>query len=91
VLTVPTSALLFEADGKQVAIVAASDKVHFQKVSPGTDFGTEIEVLEGLKGDERVVANPGERLTEGVEVSPQMETKDGQAGGAVADSAKGSH
>jgi multidrug efflux pump subunit AcrA (membrane-fusion protein) len=65
VLTVPTSALLFEADGKEVAVVGADNKIHLQKVVPGTDFGTEIEVLAGLKGDERVVANPGEQLSEG--------------------------
>jgi RND family efflux transporter MFP subunit len=71
VLTVPTSALLFEADGKQLAVVDKDDKVHFQRIVPGTDFGTEIEILSGLKGDERVIANPGEQLTEGLAVSPQ--------------------
>lgn len=71
VLTVPTSALLFEADGKQVAVVDGGSKIHFQKIKPGTDFGTEIEVLDGLKGDEKVVANPGEQLIEGIAVQPQ--------------------
>jgi RND family efflux transporter MFP subunit len=71
VLTIPTSALLFEADGKQVAVVDRDNKVHFQKISPGNDFGTEIEVLDGLKGDERIVSNPGLGLAEGVSVSPQ--------------------
>jgi RND family efflux transporter MFP subunit len=70
VLTVPTSALLFEADGKQVAIVTPDNRVHFQKITLGSDYGTEIEVISGLKGDERVIANPGEQLAEGVEVSP---------------------
>jgi RND family efflux transporter MFP subunit len=70
VLTVPTSALLFEADGKQIAVVDHDNKVHFQKITPGSDFGTEIEVVSGLKGDERIVANPGEQLVEGVAVSP---------------------
>ncbi|HZZ19392.1 MAG TPA: efflux RND transporter periplasmic adaptor subunit [Opitutaceae bacterium] len=76
VLTIPTSALLFEADGKQVAVVTQDNKIHFQKITPGTDFGTEIEVLDGLKADERVVANPGEQLTEGVEVQPQENKPD---------------
>jgi membrane fusion protein (multidrug efflux system) len=69
VLTIPTSALLFEADGKQVAVVDANDKIHFQKIVPGNDFGTEIEILSGLKGDERIVSNPGEELTEGLAVT----------------------
>jgi RND family efflux transporter MFP subunit len=78
VLTIPTSALLFEADGKQVAVVDTNNKVHFQKISPGSDFGTEIEVLDGLKGDERVVSNPGLGLAEGVTVSPQEGKAEGK-------------
>jgi multidrug efflux pump subunit AcrA (membrane-fusion protein) len=69
VLTIPTSAMLFEADGKQVAVVGSDSKIHFQKVTPGSDFGTEIEVLFGLNGGEQIVSNPGEKLAEGVEVS----------------------
>jgi RND family efflux transporter MFP subunit len=79
VLTIPTSALLFEADGKQVAVVDQDNKVHFQKILPGNDFGTEIEALAGLKGDERIVANPGLGLGEGVVVSPQEGTGGGPA------------
>jgi RND family efflux transporter MFP subunit len=83
VLTVPTSALLFEADGKEVAIVDGSNKIHFQRIVPGRDFGTEIEIVSGLKGDERIVANPGEQLIEGLVVAPQTQKKEGQgpAGG----------
>jgi RND family efflux transporter MFP subunit len=81
VLTVPTSALLFEADGKQVAIVNSSNKIHFQKIVPGRDFGTEIEVIDGLKGDENIVANPSEQLTEGLAVSSQAEKKEDQKQG----------
>ena len=77
VLTIPTSALLFEADGKQVALVGPDNKVHFQKITPGIDFGTEIEVISGLKGGERVISDPGEQLAEGLVVSP---VADAQAG-----------
>jgi RND family efflux transporter MFP subunit len=69
-LTVPTSALLFEADGKLVAVVGADNKVRFQKITPGSDYGTDMEVLSGLKGDEWIVANPGEQLAEGMTVAP---------------------
>jgi RND family efflux transporter MFP subunit len=78
VLTVPTSALLFEADGKQVAIVTPENKIHFQKIVPGRDFGTEIEVSSGLKGDERIVANPGEQLAEGIEVTAETQKQEEQ-------------
>jgi len=82
VLTVPTSALLFEADGKQVAIVTPQNKVHFQKIVPGSDFGMDIEVITGLKGDERIVANPGEQLVEGIAVQPVTGGADGKGGRA---------
>lgn len=80
VLTVPTSALMFEANGKQVAIVTPDNKIHFQPIVPGSDFGTEIEIVSGLKGDEKVVANPGEQLTEGIAVSPQTGGGDDKKG-----------
>lgn len=70
VLTVPTSALLFEAEGKEVAVVGPDNKVHLQKIVPGSDFGTEIEVISGLTGQERIVANPGEQIVEGLVVTP---------------------
>jgi RND family efflux transporter MFP subunit len=76
VLTIPTSALLFESDGKFVAIVKPDDTIHFQPITPGSDFGTDIEVLSGLTGSERVVANPGEQLVEGIKVSAQTNAKD---------------
>ena len=81
VLTVPTSALLFESDGKQVAVVTPENKIHFQKITPGRDFGTEIEIASGLKGDEKVVANPGEQLAEGVDVTAEAPKADGKQPG----------
>jgi hypothetical protein len=36
------------------------------KVKLGEDFGSTVEVTEGLNGDEEIVATPGERIAEGV-------------------------
>jgi RND family efflux transporter MFP subunit len=68
-LTVPTSTLIFASTGTQVALVGADNIVHFQPVSVGKDFGMEIEIVTGLTGTERVIANPGEKLAEGLEVT----------------------
>lgn len=81
VLTIPTSALLFEAEGKEVAVVTAESKIHFQKIELGRDFGTSIEVSSGLKGDEQVVTNPGEQLAEGVPVTAVAPKNEGTPGG----------
>jgi RND family efflux transporter MFP subunit len=79
VFTVPTSALLFEANGTQLALIQ-DNKVHFQKITVGRDFGTEIEVLQGLQGNEQVVATPGEKLAEGITV--QIADNNNAPGGA---------
>jgi len=34
-------------------------------VTPGRDFGSEMEILAGLNGDEAVVINPPDSLTKG--------------------------
>jgi hypothetical protein len=67
-LVIPGPALVDNAAGTQVAVVQ-NGKVHFKKVQVGQDFGTEIEVVGGLEGNEQVIANPGERVVEGVAVS----------------------
>ncbi|HEY1791854.1 MAG TPA: efflux RND transporter periplasmic adaptor subunit [Opitutaceae bacterium] len=68
VLTVPTSALMFEPEGEEVAVVGGDSKIHLRKIVPGSDFGTEIEVLSGVGAGDRIVANPGEQMAEGLAV-----------------------
>jgi RND family efflux transporter MFP subunit len=65
--TIPSSALLLSAQGMRVAVVR-DDKVAYQTIKLGRDFGTTVEVVEGLSGHDQVVLNPSERLTEGAAV-----------------------
>lgn len=67
-LTIPGPAIITNADGNQVAVVK-NNKVHFQKVALGVDYGATIEILGGLTGDEQIVGNPGEKIVEGAEVT----------------------
>ncbi len=64
-LKVPVDVLIFKADGLQVATVDARDRVSLVTVTTGRDFGDTVEVLSGLKGDERVIANPPDSLAAG--------------------------
>ena len=64
-LLIPASALMFDASGTRVAIVDPTGRIQFQAVDVNGDFGTEIGIEKGLKPTDRVVANPGDRLTEG--------------------------
>jgi hypothetical protein len=59
--------MLFQSDGTSVAVIE-DNRVHLQKVTVGRDFGTEMEITDGLTGNEQIVTNPGARLVEGVEV-----------------------
>jgi len=62
---IPAAALVFNADGTRVAVVDSSQHVHFQNVEVDGDFGVDVGVSSGLKVEDRIVANPGARLTEG--------------------------
>jgi membrane fusion protein (multidrug efflux system) len=62
------NATIFKSAGLQVAIVKNGKTISLIPVTPGRDFGTEIEIVAGLKGDEWVVLNPADSLTEGTVV-----------------------
>ncbi|MBW4697170.1 MAG: efflux RND transporter periplasmic adaptor subunit [Aphanocapsa lilacina HA4352-LM1] len=71
-LTVPANTLLVRTGSTQVAVVGADHVVRFRRVGLGRDLGETIEVVSGLTGNERLVVNPGDDITEGkkVEVTP---------------------
>lgn len=58
VLTVPSSALIFNSDGLAVATVDNNDKVIIKKVAIARDLGRQIEIDSGLLENDRVIANP---------------------------------
>ncbi len=77
-LVVPTSALVFDSNGTRVWVVN-DNKAYAAKVDVGRDFGTEVEISSGLKGNEMVVTNPGARMADGVDVqvaAPQVTQAD---------------
>src|SRR5437016_5431897 len=67
-IVVPADAFVFRAQGPQVVTVTNDDRIHWQKISVGRDFGTQLEVLDGLKENTEVVMNPTDDLREGIEV-----------------------
>ncbi|HUN92808.1 MAG TPA: efflux RND transporter periplasmic adaptor subunit [Burkholderiaceae bacterium] len=67
-LTVPTNALLFRGDGIRVAVVDGSSHVKLRPVTVGRDFGTRIEILDGIGSTDRLVVNPADSLADGDEV-----------------------
>jgi RND family efflux transporter MFP subunit len=68
VLTLSGNALIFRSQGMQVAMVSADNKVNLRSVKLGRDFGDTVEVLDGLKADDRVIDNPPDSIAEGMTV-----------------------
>jgi RND family efflux transporter MFP subunit len=67
---VPSAALLWRPDGTVIPVLDKDNRVRYQKILTGRDFGREIEVLSGLDGGETVVVYPGDALAEGQQVEP---------------------
>jgi RND family efflux transporter MFP subunit len=70
-LTLPTSAILFQAAGPQVGVVNDQSEIELRKVSLGHDFGDTIEIVSGLTSSDAVIANPPDSLTNGMPVAVQ--------------------
>lgn len=66
---VPANTLLFRGEGLRVALVDAQQHVHLQPVTLGRDFGSTIEVTDGLKDSDRMVLSPPDSLYEGQQVN----------------------
>ncbi|HTB68753.1 MAG TPA: efflux RND transporter periplasmic adaptor subunit [Steroidobacteraceae bacterium] len=70
VLTMPEAALIFAANGTQVAIVDAHNRVHLRSVTLGQNLGQTVQVTSGLAPGDRLVNNPPAGLLEGQSVQP---------------------
>jgi len=64
---IPVNSLIFRSQKLQVGVVR-DGKVVLAEVTPGHDFGAEIEVVAGLKADDQVVLNPPDSLVTGQQV-----------------------
>ncbi len=67
-LAVPVNALLFRSEGLRAVVVDANHKTHLKSLTIGRDYGTTLEVLQGLDVNDWIVLNPADSLDEGQEV-----------------------
>jgi RND family efflux transporter MFP subunit len=63
----PVSSLIFRDEKLQVGVVR-NGKVAITDVTPGHDFGEQIEVVAGLKASDQVIVNPPDSLVSGQQV-----------------------
>jgi RND family efflux transporter MFP subunit len=67
-LSIPASALIFDAKGLSVAIVGADNRVAVKTVTIARDLGSKIEIASGLGANDRVIQNPPDGIATGAEV-----------------------
>jgi RND family efflux transporter MFP subunit len=60
----PVNTLIFRSEGLHVATVK-DGKVVLAAVTPGHDFGNQIEIVAGLKPDDQVIVNPPDSIVAG--------------------------
>jgi RND family efflux transporter MFP subunit len=64
---VPATSLMFRSEGLRLATVN-DNKAALLPVTVGRDFGTEVEIISGLTGNELIILNPLDSLLPGQQV-----------------------
>src|SRR3984957_15861874 len=77
-LLLPVNALLFRSEGLRVAIVK-NGKAVLSPVTPGHDFGNDIQIVSGLKANDQVIVNPPDSIVSGQAVQIVQATLPGDA------------
>src|SRR6516162_1241189 len=75
---VPVNTLIFRSQQVQVGVIR-NGKVVLTDLTPGHDFGGEMEVVAGLNADDQVVVNPPDSLVTGQPVNVVQASLPGDA------------
>jgi RND family efflux transporter MFP subunit len=70
---VPATSLMFRSEGLRLATVN-DNKAALLPVTVGRDFGTEVEIISGLTGNESIIVNPLDSLLAGQQVRISQST-----------------
>ncbi len=75
---IPVNTLLFRTEGLRVGIVK-DGKVVLTAVTPGHDFGNQMEIVSGLKANDQIIINPPDSIVSGQDVQIVQATLPGDA------------
>ena len=75
---IPVNTLIFRSEGLRVGVVK-DDKVTLTAVTPGHDFGNQIEIVAGLKSDDQIIINPPDSIITGQQVQIVQATLPGDS------------
>jgi hypothetical protein len=56
---------LFRAQGLQVGVVRPDNTVELRDIKAGRDFGTAIQIIQGVTPADKVILNPADSLLTG--------------------------
>jgi hypothetical protein len=65
---IPSTALVFQEHGTQVAVVKDDERVHMQPITVSRLLDNAVEVSDGISADDRIVNNPSAALLDGDKV-----------------------
>lgn len=65
VLTIPTSAMVFQERGAQVAVLTADDRIHYKSIAVAKMLDSTVQIEDGISESDRIVNNPSSALLEG--------------------------
>jgi membrane fusion protein (multidrug efflux system) len=68
VVTLPNNTLLFRGQGLQVGVVKPDNSVELRDIKVGRDFGTTIQIVQGVTPSDKVILNPADSLVTGAVV-----------------------
>ncbi|HXN27711.1 MAG TPA: efflux RND transporter periplasmic adaptor subunit [Candidatus Acidoferrales bacterium] len=78
----PVNALIFRAQGLQIATVDNGNRAKLVTIVLGRDFGATVEVVSGLSDADRVIVSPPDSLVDGEQVQIAQPNQQGGSGNA---------
>ena len=67
--TVPVSALIIRSGPPYLAVVKPGNIVALQEVKIGRDYGSTLEIIDGLSENDEIVTNPSDRLQDKMHIN----------------------
>lgn len=71
-IMMPGTALIFRTNGAQVAVVGSDSVARFRNLKIGRDYGTVMEVVDGLSEGDLVINQPSDALRDGMRVRSRL-------------------
>jgi RND family efflux transporter MFP subunit len=65
IVTLLNNTLLFRTQGLQVVVVKPDNTVELRDIKVGPDFGTTIQIVQGVTPSDKVIVNPSDSLITG--------------------------